>query len=452
MTEDARRAPSRADRAAAGAAARKRVPPSAFAAWRPAPDRPDPLALLAEQAQGRIPSLVPIRYGRMAAGPFEFLRGAALPMAADLASLPRTDISVQLAGDAHLGNFGLFASPERDLMFDVNDFDETYPGPWEWDVLRLVASVAVAARSRRFTPHEGRHAVHAAVRSYRDRIHEYASMRAIDIYYAKVDAAEILSFVDHRGRPYLEATIKAAGHHDALHELPRITTGTGTALRIVDRPPIITHAPEASSPLAVATLAEYRSTLQEDRRVLLDHYDPVDAALKVVGVGSVGLGAWVVLLLGDDADDPLFLQVKEAQASVLERFAGTPGPEHHGRRVVVGQRRLQAASDVLLGWSTGPSGRHLYVRQLQDAKGAPVVEAMSADDLADWAGLCGWALARGHARSGDPAAIGGYLGEDAAFDEAAVAFAGAYADQTERDHASLSAAIDAGTIAAERGV
>jgi uncharacterized protein (DUF2252 family) len=443
---------TRAEWRALGTEARRRVPPSTFASWSPARDRPDPLALLEEQATSRIPDLVPIRYGRMAAGPFPFLRGAALPMAADLASLPNTGLTVQLCGDAHLCNFGLYASPERDLVFDINDFDETHPGPFEWDLLRLSASLVVAARSRGFSAHDGRHAVHAAIRSYRAHIADYAALRAIEVYYAKVDAAAVLEYVHQRSRPYLEATIKAASHHDALHELPKITTGTGRDRRIIDRPPVITHPEAATLPMAGATFDAYRQTIQEDRRVLLGRYALVDFALKVVGVGSVGLGAWALLLLGVDDDDPLFLQVKEAQQSVIERFNPGNPADHHGMRVVQGQRRLQAASDVLLGWATGPRGRHLYVRQLQDQKGSPVVEAMSASDLAEWGALCGWALARGHARSGHPASIAGYLGADDAVDQAMAAFGAAYADQSEKDHAALEAAIGSGRISATMGV
>ena len=433
---------------AVGVAARRAAPPEAFARWAPTADRADPVALLESQAVGRIPFLVPIRYGRMSAVPFPFLRGAALPMAVDLATLPSTGILTQLCGDAHLCNFGLFASPERSLVFDVNDFDETWPGPWEWDLLRLSASLVVAARSRSFSGHTGRHAVHEAIRSYARHMAEYAAMRAIDVYYARVDTESILGYVRHRGRPYLEATIKSAAHHDALHELPKITAGTGRERRIVDRPPVITHPEEVTAPMIAAALDAYRDTLEDDRRMLVERYELVDVALKVVGVGSVGLGAWAILMVGSGEEDPLFLQVKEAQPSVLAAFQ--PGPDvHNGERVVRGQRRLQAVSDILLGWATGPRGGQLYVRQLQDAKGSPVVEAMSEVDLADWAALCGWALARGHARSGVPIAIAAYLGDGDAMADAAAAFATTYADQTERDHAALGAAIASGRLQAE---
>jgi uncharacterized protein (DUF2252 family) len=443
---------SREERRQAGAAVRARVPPSAHAGWRPAPDRPDPLALLEEQAATRVPDLVPIRYGRMAATPFTFYRGAALPMAADLAAITSSGIVVQLCGDAHLSNFGLFASPERDLVFDINDFDETLHGPFEWDVKRLAASLVVAARVRGFDVQAARHAVHRAVAEYRARMAAYADMPAVDVYYSRVDAAGILAYVDKRARPFLQHTVRAAYHHDAIHELPKLTAVDAQGRRrIVDHPPIITHPPEATPDLLAAALAGYRDTIPEDRRVLLDRYEMVDAALKVVGVGSVGLDAFVALLLGDD-DDPIFLQAKQAEASVLERFLPPSNQPSHGARVVAGQRRLQATSDVLLGWAVGAHGRHWYVRQLQDQKGGAVVDAMTVDDLATWGTLCAWALARGHARSGQPAEIAGYLGTDKAFDHAIGNFAAAYADQNERDHAAFVGAIAAGRIAAESGV
>jgi uncharacterized protein (DUF2252 family) len=444
--------PSREDRRRAGAEARTRVPPSAHGSWRPAAGRPDPIALLEEQAATRIPYLVPVRYGRMAASPFTFYRGAALPMAADLAPTPSSRIVVQLCGDAHLSNFGLFASPERDLVFDVNDFDETLHGPFEWDVKRLAASLAVAGRVRGFAENDNRHAVHRAVRSYRVRMAEYAAMSSMGVYYSRVDAAGVLAYVDRRARPFLRDTVKSATHHDAIHELPKLTAVDATGRRrIVDHPPVISHPPEATPELVAATLAAYRDTVQEDRRVLLDRYDLVDAALKVVGVGSVGLAAFVGLLLGGD-DDPLFLQAKQAEASVLERYLPPSSQPSHGARVVAGQRRLQASSDVLLGWAVGTTGRHWYVRQLQDQKGGAVVDAMTLEDLETWGELCGWALARGHARSGHPAEIAGYLGDDHAFDHAIGDFAAAYATQNERDHAAFVAAITAGRIAAESGV
>ncbi|MFI5225052.1 MAG: DUF2252 domain-containing protein [Candidatus Limnocylindrales bacterium] len=446
------RLPSSAERRAAGEQVRSKVPLGEHAIWKAEADRPDPVALLESQASTRIPSLVPVRYGRMAVSPFTFLRGAALPMAADLATTKSSGITVQLCGDAHLSNFGLFASPERDLVFDINDFDETIRGPFEFDVKRLAASLVVAGRSRGFNTHQNAHTVHAAVRTYRERMAEYASMRAIDIFYARVDAASILAYVDKRARPFLQSTVKSASHHDALHELPKLTeVGPDGERRIVDHPPVIRHV-DVEIPFQQAALESYIDTLQEDRRLLVERYRLVDAALKVVGVGSVGLGAYACLLDGGGGEDPLFLQVKQAEASVYERFLGPSEYSDHGQRVVIGQRCLQAVSDILLGWTTGPHGRNLYVRQLQDQKGGAVVEAMTADDLESWGELCGWALARGHARSGDPAMIAGYLGTDSEFDHAIGDFAAAYADQTERDHAAFQAAIASGRIVAQSGV
>jgi uncharacterized protein (DUF2252 family) len=374
-------------------------------------------------------------------------------MAADLAQTPTSGIVVQLCGDAHLSNFGLFASPERDLVFDINDFDETLHGPFEWDVKRLASSLVVAGRGRGFAEHDSRHAVHRAVHSYRTRMAEYATMGSLAVYYSRVDAAGVLAYVDKRARPFLRDTVRSASHHDAIHELPKLTAVDADGRRrIVDHPPVISHPPEVTTDLIEATLAAYRETLQEDRRGLLDRYAFVDAALKVVGVGSVGMGAFVALLLGAGEDDPLFLQTKQAEASVLERFLPPSRQPSHGARVVAGQRRLQAASDVLLGWAVGRLGRHWYVRQLQDQKGGAVVDAMTLDDLVTWGELCGWALARGHARSGQPAELAGYLGDDNAFDHAVGDFAAAYADQNERDHAAFVAAIKAGRIAAQAGV
>ena len=437
---------------AAGEAARKHAPVSAIGDWRPSRDRPDPVALLEEQATTRLADLVPVRYGRMLATPFSFYRGAALPMASDLASLPVSGINTQLCGDAHISNFGLFASPERDLVFDINDFDETFPGPWEWDVLRLATSLVVAARSRGFSAHDGRRALHAAVHSYTTRMHEYASMRAIEVYYAKVDATGILASVDARARVYLSSTIKSAAHHDALHEIPKLTEVTDGSRRIVDHPPIITHPSGLTLELETSALARYRGTLQEDRRLLLDRYTLVDTALKVVGVGSVGLYALAALFEGPGGDDPLFLQAKEAEASVLERFLPAGPASQHGERIVTGQRRLQAASDIFLGWTTGDLGRQVYIRQLQDQKAGAVIDAMTPDDLRAWGEICAWALARGHARSGEPTTIAAYLGTDDALEDAVGTFATTYADQNERDHAALGAAAKAGRITVESGV
>lgn len=443
---------SLADRRRAGEAARDRVPLADHGRWRPAPDRPDPIGLLEEQAATRLPQLVPLRYGRMATSPFDFYRGAALPMAADLAATPRTGIVTQLCGDAHLSNFGLFASPERTLVFDITDFDETLHGPFEWDLKRLAASLVLAARSRGFSEQDGRHAVHRAIRSYRTRMAEFATMRAIDVFYAQVDAASTLGVGDKHARPFLHDAIHSASHHDAIHELPKLTAVDAAGhRRIVDRPPVITHPAEATAVRVDRALAGYRETLEEDRRVLLDRYELLDIALKVVGIGSVGLAAFAVLLTGDGDDDPLFLQAKQAEASVFERFLPSSAQPSHGARVVVGQRRLQAASDVFLGWTVGDLGRNLYFRQLQDQKGGAVIAAMTVDDLQVWGELCGWALARGHARSGQPAEIAGYLGDDTTFEHALAAFAVAYADQTEQDHRALVDAVAKGRVTAQDG-
>jgi uncharacterized protein (DUF2252 family) len=440
---------SPAERRRAGEAARARLPLADHGRWRPARNRPDPVGLLEEQAATRMPDLVPIRYGRMAASPFDFYRGAALPMAADLAAMPRTDIVVQLCGDAHLSNFGLFASPERTLVFDITDFDETLHGPFEWDLKRLAASLILAGRSHGLSEHDGRHAVHRAIRSYRVRMAGFATMRAIDVYYAQVDAPSILGVADKQARPFLQETVHSASHHDALHELPKLTAVDAAGRRrIVDRPPVITHPAEATQVRIDKALAGYRETLEEDRRALLDRYQIADVALKVVGIGSVGLAAFAVLLVGEGDDDPLFLQVKQAEASVLERFLPSSAQPSHGARVVIGQRRLQAASDIFLGWTVGDQGRHLYFRQLQDQKGAAVINEMTADDLAVWGELCGWALARGHARLGEPAEIAGYLGDDTTFEHALAEFAVAYADQTEKDQQALLDAIASGRVAA----
>ncbi len=446
------RLPSRADRTAAGVKARAKTPPAALGAWAPKRDRPDPIGLLEEQATTRLQALVPVRYGRMAISPFTFYRGAALPMAADLATEPNSGITVQLCGDAHLSNFGLFASPERDLLFDINDFDETLPGPFEFDLKRLAASLVVAARQRGESGHDARHVVHRAMRSYRERMAGFASMSAIDVYYARVDATEILAYADKRSKAMIEGTVKSTAHHDSLHELPKLTTLVDGKRRIVEHPPTLIKLPDLTQPLAETALRAYRQTLQEDRRVLLDRYRLADYALKVVGVGSVGLAAYAGLLIGGADDDPLFLQAKQAEASVYERYLGPSEYDSHGERVVTGQRRLQATSDILLGWAVGERGQHAYIRQLQDQKGSAVIDTMTVDELTTWGEICAWALARGHARSGDPAVISGYLGTDDAFEHAMATFAESYADQNERDHAALLTAIKSGRITAEYGV
>ena len=445
--------PTRAALQALGASARQALAPETLGTWTPAADRPDPIALLEDQAASRLPDLVPVRYGRMAVSPFTFYRGAALPMAADLSSGPRTTIDVQLCGDAHLANFGLFASPERDLLFDINDFDETLRGPFEFDLKRLAASLVVAGRSLGFASHDTRHIVHRAISSYRDRMAGYAGMRAIDVYYDHVAVTGILAYVDKHSRAMIQGTVKSTAHHDAVHELPKLTAIVDGQRRIVEHPPTLIRLKQATAPVADSVLQQFRASLQEDRRELLDRYHLTDYALKVVGVGSVGLGAFVALFLGAGGDeDPLILQIKEAQASVYEGYLHPSKAPTHGERVVDGQRRLQAASDILLGYGVGDGGHHWYVRQHQDQKGSAVIETMTLEELATWGELCGWALARGHARSGEPATIAGYLGTDNAFEHAMATFGATYADQTEKDHAALTAAIASGRITAQSGV
>ena len=329
----------------------------------------------------------------------------------------------------------------------MNDFDETRRGPWEWDLKRLAASLVVAGRSRRFSEHDSRHAAHRAVRSYRERMHEYAAMGALAVFYSRVDVAAVMDFVSRRAHPFLESTVKSATRHDALADLAKLTEVVDGDRRLIDRPPLIYHPEEIRDRTTVTdAVADYRVTLQEDRRNLLDRFEVKDVAVKVVGVGSVGLLALVVLLEQPATGEPLFLQVKQAEASVLESYLGPSPFEQHGERVVAGQRRLQAASDVLLGWTTGRLGRQFYVRQLQDQKGSAVIDAMTVEDLQTWASLCGWTLARGHARSGEPAMIAAYLGGDDAIDHAIAEFAVAYADQTEEDFVAFTKAIGSGRL------
>ena len=444
--------PSREDRVAVGAKARVMASPASLGSWSPSPDRVDPIELLESQSTTRLQDLVPVRYGRMAVSPFTFYRGAALPMAADLSAGPNSGITVQLCGDAHVSNFGLFASPERALLFDITDFDETLPGPFEFDLKRLAGSLVVAGRELGVSGHDARHMVHRAMRSYRERMAGYATMRAIDVYYARVDASGVRAYANKAARGMIDRTVKASARHDSVHELPKLTSLVDGKRRLVERPPTLIKLPDLTQLLADSALRAYRDTLQENRRVLLDPYRLTDFALKVVGVGSVGLGAFVALFIGGSDDDPLFLQAKQAEASVYERYLGPDRHSSHGERVVTGQRRLQAASDVLLGWTVGERGQHLYIRQLQDQKGAAVIDSMTVEELATWGELCAWTLARGHARSGDPATIAGYLGTDKAFDHAMGSFAVAYADQNAKDHAALLAAIRSGRIHAEQGV
>jgi len=391
----------------------------------------------------------------MMASPFAFMRGAAIVMANDLASTPRTGIRAQLCGDAHLLNFGAYASPERALLFDVNDFDETLPGPWEWDVKRLAASFVVAGRDSGFDAADCREAAQASVASYRRRMAAFSGMGELEVWYSRVGEEEVRGLLtDARAgkktEKKLSKNVRKARGRDSLQALSKLTTVVDGRRIVRDDPPLLVRIPEGDEIRVQinAILESYKRTLQEDRRHLLERYRFVDAARKVVGVGSVGRRAYVVLLEGRDRDDPLFLQVKEAGPSVLEGHVESSTREHHGHRVVAGQRLMQAASDIFLGWFRGTEGRDFYWRQLKDMKGSADVGGMSADELVIYAGLCGWTLARAHARSGDRVEIAAYLGKSDRFDRAVADFAVAYADQNERDHAALCAAVASGRLPA----
>jgi uncharacterized protein (DUF2252 family) len=451
------------ERAAQGKAARSEVPRSGHAEWQPGDER-DPVALLRAQDETRVPELVPIRWGRMLHSPFAFYRGGAAVMAADLAGTPAAGLGVQLCGDAHLSNFGVFSAPDRRLVFDCNDFDETAPGPFEWDVKRLAASVDIAGRERGLGRRERRTAVLGSVASYRTSMRRFAGMRDIDVWYARIDLesrlAEFSAHLDTKHLQRIEKGVAKAKSKDSLRALRKLTTETAGGLRIAADPPLITpleelvDAPEAQEQLE-SLIGQYRASLSGAQGHIAAAYRYVHAARKVVGVGSVGTRAWILLLMGRDADDPLFLQAKEAQASVLEPHVGRSRYRHHGRRVVEGQRLMQAAGDGFLGWVTAETldgSRDFYVRQLWDGKGSADIERMSARELGVYASLCGETLARAHARSGDRIAIAGYLGGGEAFDEAIASFAGSYADQNEKDFEAAGKAASKGQISVESGV
>ena len=460
---------SPADRAAKGKSCRSEAPRSSHAAWEPHAERPDPIALLQEQAAERVPELVPIRYGRMAASPFAFYRGAAYVMASDLATTPKTGIRVQLCGDAHLANFGAFASPERQLLFDVVDFDETLPGPWEWDVKRLAASVAVAGRENGFKAKQRTAMLGQLVGVYRQAMREFAGMSALDVWYARArvgDVQKLLRSQGTRGQSrQFDKTVAKGRRKDSARAFAKFAIkGKGDA-RIRADPPLIVpiadlvdrtgaHRLEHGA-RELLTSWSYLSSLSADRRRLLERYRYADIARKVVGVGSVGTRCWVILMLARDSSDPLFLQAKEAPHSVLEQFVGRPDLANQGRRVVEGQRLMQAASDIFLGWLhdpislEDPKPRDYYVRQLWDSKFSADTATMRPSDTAFYAGLCAWTLARAHARSGDPIAIASYMGSSDVFDRAIAAFAEAYADQNERDHSALLEAIRTRRVQAE---
>jgi uncharacterized protein (DUF2252 family) len=461
--------PTPEDRQDNGLKARAQLPPGELGELLLPGDRPDPVALLQEQAASRVPELVPLRHARMMVSPFTFYRGNALGMAIDLGAAPTSGFRAQICGDAHLSNFGLFASPERQLLFDLNDFDETMPGPWEWDVKRLVASLAVAGRGNGFSRKERRKSVRATARAYRDATARFATMRILDVWYAHADvdaiAERLRGRLDERGMKAFAKAVAKARTSTSLKAFGKLTERVDGRVQIASDPPILVpvrdllpdRAREELEAQIRHLLADYRRTLQPDRRALLDHFRFVDLARKVVGVGSVGTRCWIALLQGRDHNDPLLLQVKEASHSVLKghvpkEMNESRPPRNQGERVVSGQRMMQAASDIFLGWqrAEGTDGRQrdFYVRQLRDMKGSADVERMVPDGLSAYGQVCGWTLARAHARTGDAIAVASYLGDDDAFPDAMVAFAERYADQNERDYDTFCQAVREGRLEA----
>ena len=441
--------PSPADRLAAGKAHRQVVPRASHAAWEPATDRRDPIEVLVESNRSRLQDLVPLRYARMAVSPFTFLRGSAQVMAFDLASWPSTGLEVRLCGDAHISNFGVFASPERRLVFDLNDFDEAAPGPFEWDVKRLAASIVVAGRDKGLDRVANRRAVLDAVAAYRDWTERYSKLTHLDVWYARIEVQDILETMATADRRYASREVRRMQGKNHLKALSNLTTvDSDGRRRIVDDPPLITHIDGGADlqERLIAVFGQYRESLPADKQALFDRYRFVDFARKVVGVGSVGTRCWVGLFQGPNGG-PLFLQVKEARPSVVTVARGVKPAKHDGKRVVDGQRMLQAASDVMLGWATDDvSGVHYYVRQMWDSKGSVDLAALGTAGFRTTAGYCGWALARAHARTGDSVGIAGYIGTSERFGEVIADWAEAYADQTERDHAALLAALDRGVL------
>ena len=460
---------SPAERVARGKAARNEVPRATHGRWVAPDNRQDPITLLEEQAVSRVPELVPIRYGRMMVSPFTFYRGAALIMASDLAATPRSGLTTQICGDAHLSNFGVFASPERQLMFDIHDFDETLPGPWEWDVKRLAASFEIAGRDRGFAPADRRAIVMAGVAEYRVRMKQAADMRNLDVWYAHIEVQALFDALragsSAKQMAKAEANVAKARTRDSMQAFSKLTHEVDGERRIVSAAPLIVPIDElvpagrdredVEGELR-GLIRSYRRTLESDRRDLLEGFEYVHAARKVVGVGSVGTRAWILLMLGRDDQDPLFLQAKEAQESVLERFVGKSKHTNHGQRVVAGQRLMQAASDIFLGWQRVPGFdgqvRDYYIRQLRDWKGSAEVDTMASSVMALYSRICGATLARAHARSGDRIAIAAYLGKGDAFDLAIADFSSAYADQNERDYQAMVDAVSSGRLVAQTGL
>jgi uncharacterized protein (DUF2252 family) len=456
------------ERAAIGRTARAKTPRESHAVWEPLAERPDPIELLEEQAESRIADLVPIRYGRMLASPFAFYRGAAAIMASDLSTTPQSGLHAQLCGDAHLANFGGFASPERDLVFNINDFDETLPGPWEWDVKRLAASIEIAGRAREFTDKECRECVVGAVEEYRRAMGEFATQSNLTVWHAMLNVAGIRQRWGQelrlKGLKRLDQRVAAAHAKDNARALERLTQRVDGQLQIVSSPQLVVRLEELLPAeehrrldgLVRDFIRNYRQTLLIDRRRLVEEYRYVDIARKVVGVGSVGTRAWIILLVGRDESDPLFLQIKEAQASVLEPYVRLSRYAKHGERVVNGQRLIQAAPDIFLGWDHiqlgGDMPQDYYVRQLWDWKVSAEIETMTPRVLRVYAEICAWTLARAHARSGDRVAIAAYLGKNDAFAQAIATFSVSYANQNERDYAALAEAVKSGRITAKTGV
>jgi uncharacterized protein (DUF2252 family) len=451
------------ERIARGKSARAKVSRSSHGVWEPPSDRTSPVDLLERQAKTRIPELVPIRHGRMLASPFSYFRGAALPMASDLATTPSSGLSAQICGDAHLCNFGVFGSPERHLFFDVNDFDETAPGPWEWDVKRLAASLEIAGRDNGFGEKARKSVVRAAVRSYREAMLEFAQVPMLEVWYAHLDVDELLprfhSSLDRTQTPAVWKAISKARAHDSVQAFSKLAEVVDGQCRILHQPPLITPVedlaegidPEAVLETMDGFINSYRDTLRGEQRSLLERYRFAHVARKVVGVGSVGTEAWILLLL-DDHDAPLFLQVKEADVSVIEEFTSKSVFSNHGQRVVAGQLLMQAASDIFLGWERFTwldQERDYYIRQLRDWKGSADIEGMTRAGMELWGRMCGWTLARAHARSGDRVAIAAYLGKSDSFERAIGKFSAAYADQNELDYQAMAEAVASGRLAAE---
>lgn len=443
--------PSQAEKLDLGKSLREKTPRSSHAAWQVGASRPNPLELLERSNRGRVPELIPIRLGRMLRSPFAFYRGAALNMAHDLSSTPATGLGVQACGDCHLMNFGAFATPERRVVFDINDLDETLPAPWEWDLKRLVVSFVLASRDNRHSEADARDAALACVRSYRERMHEFADMRTLDVWYASINVEDVIPTIeDPVVRRRAERRLAKARDRSVLeHDFPELVHTAGITPVIKDNPPLIYHWREVGHEQLMDNVRRgfecYRESLPEHRRRLVDRFQLTDVAMKVVGVGSVGTICAVILLMASEKD-PLFLQLKEARPSVLEPYAGASLHVNHGQRVVVGYQLMQSASDMFLGWTQGESGRHFYVRQLRDTKIKMLVEVFTPSVMRQYAELCGWTLARAHARSGEPAQIAGYLGRSDKFDKAVADFATRYADQCEQDHDVLMQAVRAGQL------